>query len=135
LEFNVRDIQLMKRPTWVTVIGIFAIIFGGVGFLLDVAMVVILGIFSLGVKGQLEIWLPFFSLATVTGIVSMLIAGIYFLSGIFLMMMEPFAIKFFYITIFLSILWAMIQVNLTSVIINVILLIIVVTSDKTAFSH
>lgn len=90
------------------------------------------------------------SWAIVIGGVSMLIAGIYLLSGIFLLMTKPVAINAFYLAVFLSVIWALVQTAIyistgntllltqipgavASIVIDIIFLVVVLNGNKEAY--
>ncbi|WP_444894701.1 hypothetical protein ACJJIW_11630 [Microbulbifer sp. JMSA004] len=182
----------MKRPTWATIIGVLAIIFGIFGVLggaQEIAMPSILEMqkemmaeFSKGktpdgkdmpqltleieeegepkriefsqmmesMQEQFKVPEWYESWSIVFGIVSMVVAGLYLISGIFLMMTKDFAIKLFYIAIAASVIWAIIQAvissqsnsgflmaqipgSISSIVIDIILLIVVLVGSKEAF--
>lgn len=183
----------MKRPTWATVVGILAIIFGILGVsggAQEMAMPVIFEMqkelmssiiekkspdgqpipkISREIEEDREIkkidiahifetiekhlsfpdWYK--AWATGIGLVSIIVAAIYLISGIFLLMTKPYAIKLFYITISISIGWAIIQAvifsqsdngilmakiprSVASVVFDVVLIIVALTGTKEAFS-
>jgi len=185
----------VKRPTWATVVGVLAIIFGifGVfGGAYDLLMPKMLemqsemlstlsegqtsdGTAAPEVKMELEVdgqkqqmdmtrmfeqmgdmhehlqlpdWYKQWN--TVFAFISMAIAGLYMLSGIFLLMTKRYAAKVFYIAIFLSIVWAVVQSvayfrtgntmlmammsgSAVSLVIDVVLGIVVLVGSKEAF--
>ena len=139
----------MKRPTWATIVGVLAIVFGVFGILsgaqemfmpsmlkMQKEMMAGLGKGSITVgktapnmareiegetrkmdlsqmfetfEKQLEIPDWYNSWAAVIGMVSMAVAALYLLSGVFLLMAKQFAIKVFFVAFSASILWATFQ--------------------------
>lgn len=183
----------MKRPTWATIVGVLAIIFGVFGVFggaQEVAMPSILEMqkemmthFSEGktpdgkdvpkmsweienngenqkidmssmfegIQEQFQVPEWYKSWAMVIGLISMGVAALYLLSGIFLLMTKQFAVKIFYIAIGVSISWAILQAVIysqvgsgmlmtqipgfiASVVIDIILLVVVLVGGKEAFS-
>ena len=179
----------MKRPTWATVVGILALIFGIFGVLAGAQEMAIPSMLELQEKFMEDLaqssenaspnasitieddgktqtmhMAPMFehfkesfqipdwyaSWVVVIGLVSMIISAIYALSGMFLLMVKTFAIRFFYTSITISIIWAIVQIlfysqaasgfllaqipaSIFSIVIDVILLITVLSGNKDAF--
>lgn len=88
--------------------------------------------------------------SVVIGIVSMLVAGVYLLSGVFLLMTKPYAIRIFYAAMGLSMTWglaraiilmqsdtlmlmSMLPLAVAGIVIDLVLLIAVLAGDKEAF--
>ncbi|MEM7363870.1 MAG: hypothetical protein AAF525_07580 [Pseudomonadota bacterium] len=128
----------MKRPTWATIVGVLTIIFGLFGILggaQEIAMPYVLDMQSemleamkesqvkssendenmdpmamadvmesmLNYPEWMRVWFP------ISGIISIVISAAYFLNGVFLLMVKPFAIRFFYLTVGLSVAWAVVS--------------------------
>lgn len=182
----------MNRPTWATIVGILAIVFGGFGVLggaQEMAMPsmlemqkemmtnfgqentvngekapnITLEVEKDGEKQSIEVSNVFKSMgkhfefpdwykswAVAFGLVSMLLSALYFLSGIFLLMIKKYAINVFYGAIGASMLWAIMQsviyyktgsgmlmaqipMFVASVIIDIVLLVVVLVGAKEAF--
>jgi len=182
----------MKRPTWATIVGVLAIIFGIIGVFggaQEMAMpsmvemqkqmmtslsqgktpdgetapkmtlemekdgnverVEMSQLFeAMEDKFKIPDWYE--SWAIVFGIVSMIVAGLYLLAGIFLLMTKQSAIKVFYIAIALSVAWAVFEAaffsrmgsailmakipgSIASIVIDVILVFVVFIGSKEAF--
>ena len=167
----------MKKPSWVSIVGILLILFGVLDILGGAEKIMLPSMLemqqhvmsemskntamigpmkdlsgmmkSLEEQFQYPDWYK--SWAVVLGLVSMLVAGLYLLSGIFLMMLKPFAIRVFYCAIALSIAWAVALITLyvksdtgilqaqipgalASIIIDIVLLIVVLVGEKDVFN-
>lgn len=94
----------------------------------------------------------FKSWSLVFGLISMVVGALYILSGTFLLMMKPFAIKLFYTTIGISVIWSVIQIVVYSVstssillvqipgavgsiVIDIVLLVVVIVGNKESFAQ
>lgn len=168
----------MKRPTWATVVGILAMIFGLMDILGAAQKMALPSMFEMqqqmtkemasvndsALIGPMKEVMDLFksmqkefqfpewykTWATVLGLISMAVAGLYLLSGIFLILMKPSAPRLFYLTIAVSIIWALVlavvyvksgaailmgqlPALIASIVIDVVLLIVVLTGNKEAF--
>ncbi len=185
----------MKRPTWATIVGVLAIIFGGFGVLAgaqkmvmpsmiemqkemmanmgavtisddDSSSKIIWKIETEGAPGEAKViemsnvfesmekelnipdWYRTWAFAI--GFVSLVLAALYFLSGVFLLMTKKYAIKFFYYVVCGSICWAIIQsviysqsesgflfahipMAVAGIVMDVMLLVVVLAGGKDAF--
>ncbi|WP_444897051.1 hypothetical protein [Microbulbifer sp. SSSA005] len=184
----------MKRPTWATVVGVLAIIFGILGVLAGVQEIAIPSMIEMqkemmtsfsegktpdgksvpemsweikkdgekqktdmsqmfeGIEEQFEHPEWYKSWAAVLGLISLVVAALYLLSGILLLMAKQFSIRIFYVAIGVSVIWAIVQAiiysqadssmlmaaqipsSISSVVIDIILLVVVFIGSKEAFS-
>lgn len=103
---------------------------------------------ALGEQFKMPDWFKAWS--PVIGSISIFIAALFLLAGIFLLMLKPFAVKLTYIALGLSIAWALFQIVIfsftgsimmmamssgavMSAVIDLVLLIVVLTGSKEAF--
>ena len=99
----------MKRPVWMTLVGIVAIIlgfWGTLGDLLSVIYSVINAVEPENARSQSFFETPAWTIAA--GLISLFVSGAYLLAGIFLLT-KSFGIRFFYKVIAASILWSLVQ--------------------------
>lgn len=157
----------LDRPSWVTVIAVLMIIFGVFGMLSSAQFMFMPTFMGKALDrakyedpqaaeflDQIETMfdLPgwFHSFAIIFGLIGLLIHGLYFFSGISLMQMKQFALKFVYLSLGLCLAFAFTQCivgfyvetmmglflimgGVISIVIDLILLIVVLASDKQAF--
>lgn len=162
----------LKRPTWVTIVGVLAIIFGLIGVATSAQEMLMPSMMEMqkdmmanigsgsnqaqmtqmfeSMQEQFKVPDWYKTAAPIMGGISMLISGAYLLAGAILLMMKTFAVKMFYCTIAISILWAAVQipifsqsesamlmmqvpVSVISIVIDVVLLLIVLLGKKSTF--